>query len=756
MPLFPSPYREGKAKWNANQSALCRYERRLLNYELAVRATVQARQRISRARYSDDQADGVRWFEHNLDRLGLEPGGGGAGGGGTLLPDKETTATFRSRLVRAVLDQKFVPSSNAETMAELRFRGITGRRGRQEREHRRVKTEVDQRRAKAETDTQRAADRHLNGMLNDGRERRELAADFWEERHNLEQEAISDKKKCAEMAAAQEDAFKTAFNLRAARARTSYEANSTERAAKTDVLRARLRKNREEKRRRVEIMCAQVVHKMVDLAVVASDTRAGQGGVPLPPTTWAHLKRWFCSPDPFFVDESPPEPPSVPADPALDAKTALESRNLDRYEGCWRLRDGLPPELTGDPPPLSQALSVARDLLEGSGKGPRETPTYGRRVRVPDGGDEENSVRLVVLGRRDGLGDLCAELGRWVNLYVCGLETALECAMEVGEEAAKSDGNGGKGRKSVSGRKNSAGGDEMGEAEAALALEKAKEATMQKCFHPDATEEDVEAFKAAAAAYHALRTHPKKASAPVPLATTTDLLVKHLYCRAPRGRGWVLVGYPSSLLESKLLENALSGYTDKQVAAELGTGGKPSKSDAKAKKGSMVPQQQEEEPQVPPKSGLDAVLNLPRLRSAAPHRANQPADLSDGTEEGEPAAGTKTNELEAAHAAGAGDGIGQEIDEEEHEEENDSFKERNEQNVWWQVFEGGNVACDVPNEVNEERLLETLFLLVNAAQNRKVGSWAQQAPEKSVCKLYLGQPIFNPLCKLNWHKEGNQ
>lgn len=719
--LFLSPYREGRAKWNANQAALSRYERRLLNYELAVRATAHARQRISRARHSDDQAEGVRWFEHNLDRLGLDPGGASAGGGeGALLPSKETTATFRSRLVRAVLDQKFLPRSNAETMAELRFRGVTGRRGRQEREHRRMKTEVDQRRAKAETDTQRAADQHLKGMLSCGLERRELAKTCWEERRHLEEKAVSDKKRCAEMAAAQEDAFEAAFNVRAARARASYEADSAERGAKADVLRARLLRNRQEKRRRVESICAQVVHKMVDLAVVASDTRASRGGIPLPPTTWAQLKRWFCSSDPFFVDESPPEPPPVPADPALDAKTALETLNLDRYEGCWRLTGGLPAELIGEPSPLSQALSVARDLLEGSGKRPREPPTYGRRGCAPGGGGKETSVRLVVLGRRDGLGDLCAELGKWVQLYACCLDTALECAMEVGAEASKSDGKGSKGRKgSLSGRKNSsAGGDGNGDVDDnALALEKAKEATTQKCFHADATEEDVEAFKTAAVAYHALRTHPKKASAPVPVATTTDLLVKHLHCRAPRGRGWVLVGYPSTLLESKLLENALSGYTDEQVAAELGTGGKPSKPDAKAKKGSIVPQQ-DEEIHVPPRSGLDAVLNLPRLSSAAPHGTNQPPEFSAGTEGDEPA-GEPNNDNEAVQATedGGGDGHDRHA---ERAEESDSFEERDEQIGWWQGFEGGNLSCDVPSEANDERLLETLFLLVNAAKNRKV------------------------------------
>ena len=630
------------------------------------------------------------------------------------MPDKETTATFRSRLVRAVLDQNFVPSSNAEVMAELRFRGITGRRGRQEREHRRVKTEVDQRRAKAETDAQCSAEQHLKRMLDEGRERRELAAAHWVERHDLEEKQKSDKKRFAEMAAAHDDAFEAAFNNRARRARDSYEAGGAEREAENDARRARLGKNREDKRRRVEVMCSQVVQKMVDLAMVASEVRTSQGGAPLPPTTWSHLKRWFCSSEPFFIDASPPEPSPEPSDPALNARSTLESQNLDRYEGAWRLRGGLPPELTAGPSPLSRALGVARELVEASGSGPREAPTYGRN-RVGDGGDREVSVRLVVLGRREGLGDLCAELGRWTQLYVCSLDTALECAIELGAEAAASDGKGGKGQK---GRKNSVGGDTGESSEIADALrasEKAKEAIFQRCFHPDAREEDVEAFKAAAVAYHALRTHPKKASVPVPLVTTTDLLVKHLSCRAPGGRGWVIMGYPNSLLESKLLENALSCYTDDEVAAELGTGGKPSKANGKTRKGSVLPQQ-EEESKAPPRSGLDAVLNLPGLISAATNREkNRPAESSEGTKGGGEEEGDPSDDLAAPEATEDDGGTDQNKDGNQSDERDAITK-------WWKGFEGGNLSCDVPNEANDERLLETLFLLVNAAQNRKVST----------------------------------
>lgn len=733
--MYESSCREGRANWNANQASLCHYERRLLNYELAVRATAVARQSMSRARHSDDQADGVRWFEHNLDRLGLDPGGGSAGGGGgagagggSLLPDKETPATFRSRLVRAVLDQKFVPSSNAETMAELRFRGITGRRGRQEREHRRVKTEVDQRRAKAETDAQRFKDRHLQGMLNEGRERRELAEVCWQERHDFEQKVLSDKKRFAEMAAAQEDAFETDFNIRAGHAREKYKADGAEREARTNVLRSRLQKNREDKRRRVEIMCSQVVLKMVDLTVVASETRASQGGTPLPPTTWARLKRWFCSSNPFFVDEVPPEPPPEPSNPVLDAKAFLESQNLDRYEGSWRLPGGLPAEPPGGPSPLSRALDIARDLVAGVGLRPREAPTYGRRRRSSEGGNKVTPVKLVLLGRRDGLGELCAELGRWAHLYVCSLETALECAMEVGAEEAANNGKGGKARKgSVLRRKSSLGGNvgkSAADADATLATGNAKETTMKKCFHPDAEEEDVEAFKAAAVAYHTLRTNPKKAAAPVPLVTTTDLLVKHLLCRTPRGHGWLLVGYPSCLLESKLLENALSGYMDEEVAIELGTTSKSSKT----KKGSVVGQPQESEPQVLPRSGLDAVLNLIRPPSTPTHRATEREDQKVGTARSEEEGALKDG-LPAAQATEEADEKGQDNDNKD-DEEHDNDEKRDALIEWWQGFAGGHVSCNVPNEANNERLLETLFLLVNAAQKRKV----------SLCNLSLNRP----------------
>lgn len=719
---------------------MCQYERRLLNYELAVKESSTARQRISRSRHANDEASGIQWFENNLDKLGLDPGGskggGGAGtGGGTVLPEKETRTAFSSRLLRTVLDQKFVPLSNAETMAELRFRGNAGRRGRQEREHRRIKTEVDQRHAKAETDAQRAGDDHFNSMLQEGRDRRKVAAVCWEKRHVSHFRELHDKKAFAELAVSRQNAFEAAFNERSSLTRERYAESSSEREATADTLRAKLQSNRETKRRRVEVMCSEVAHKLSDLAVVASEARAHQGGIPLPPTTWMHLKSWFCSSEPFFSDDTAPVSSPEPRNPILETKTLLEGRNLDRCEGSWRPRWSTLAELPDRTSPLSEALSIARDLVEASDNGPREAPTYGR----PGGrdGNGKLSVRLVVLGQRKEWHDIFRELGRWTLLYVCNLDTALECAMEVGAEMAASDGKSGKGRKgSVAGRRDSASGrqgsvgvrkksvvgreiESAADAEKAAAgegPELAKEAIAHKAFDTDASEDDVAAFKEAAAAYYALRTHPKKGAAPVPLAVRVDLLVKHLSCRAPRGRGWILVGFPNSLLDSKILENALSGYTDEDVAAELGQGRKASKHDTKTKKGSVARQPEETPP--PPTSGLDAVLSLTRRCSheTAQERRTIASSSGSGLQGEAYSPGVESAPPQAKAAGVLGERLG-----EEDEDDNETTSDRLAQTAWWKSFAGGHLTCNVSDEANDQRLLETLFLLVNAAQNRKVG-----------------------------------
>ncbi|CAN0495594.1 unnamed protein product, partial [Ectocarpus sp. 12 AP-2014] len=170
-------------------------------------------------------------------------------------------------------------------------------------------------------------------------------------------------------------------------------------------------------------------------------------------------------------------------------------------------------------------------------------------------------------------------------------------------------------------------------------------------------------------------------------------------------------------LESKLLENALSSYTDEEVAAELGTAGKASKSDAKAKKMSLAPQQQEEQPRALPRSGLDAVLRLAEPCLSSPRVGTLPQDSAAETQGGADANALNEN-LAAASTTEKADGYGGGQDEEDVERSK-YLAERRAQIAWLQGFEGGHLSCDVPNEVNNERLLETLFLLVNIAQNRK-------------------------------------
>lgn len=709
---------------------------------------------MSRARHANDAYGGIQWFEKNLDKLGLDPGGdhGGSGagaGGDTLLPDKETQATFRSKLLRTVLDQNFVPSSNAEVMAELRFRGNACRRARREREHRRLKTEVDQRHAKAETDAQRAADEHLDSMLAAGQKRRMTAAAHWELRRVREQQAIRDVERFKEMDVAEEAAFERAFHERSKCAREQYAVGKAGREEVAESFKIKLRLHRDKKRQRVHHLCVEIALKIVDLTVVASETRADRGA-PLPPSLWMRLKLRFCSPDPFFEASVHPDAANKPLNPVLEANASLQLRNLERCEGQWRPHGLVRAAFENECSPLDLALSVARDLVETTCSTPRESPTAFHGDGNADNGnttDEWNtSLRLVFLG---GTAAVYSELAGWAGLYCCDLETALECAMDLGTEMAtvNAASAGGKKKRRSSGTRNissvNAGVVDGGlTGGTAGTVEHNQTSAARKAFDPEARKEDVVAFKEAAAAYHALRTNPKKATASVSLATLTDILVKHLACRSPSGRrGWMLTGYPRSVLEAKLLENALTGYMDDDVATELGVGVKGSASDARKKKDSSVPAENIC-PSTPSKSGLDAILHisasrppktLPQLRDVCGSenldgghdmKGSDPEDDQNDVAERPRSSADRTKMTEIS-----GQDSDEDTEENAHEEADAFAPERQALIGWWSTFEGGQLVCEVPQEDNDERLLETLFLLVILAQERKVGM------EQDVCEI---------------------
>lgn len=334
-------HREGQGNWKANQNALWKYEGRLLSYELATRFRSAGRDRIRRIRCSDDVAGGTRWFEKNLDRLGLDPGNDPAAstGGGrdnALVPDIQTQASFHAKISRAVLDQNFQPSSNAEAMAELRLRGKIGRRARKERKHRRLKTEIDQRNAKAESDALRDASERREATLAAGRTRRAAAAAHREgERVRiLESEAAAEsfeRRKDAETRA-----FESAFAQRSADARERYFKTAEERNAATDALRLRAQVRRDGKRQAAAAVCEEVAQKIVDLAVASSKARVRNKGLPLAPTTWARLVGQFCSSEPFVSGTVRHESPVPPRDTARDTNARIQRRNLIRYQGNWR------------------------------------------------------------------------------------------------------------------------------------------------------------------------------------------------------------------------------------------------------------------------------------------------------------------------------------------------------------------------------------------------------------------------------------
>lgn len=752
--------REGQAKWNLNQEALCAYEGRLLSYELAVRARAAAKRRISQAQHASHMAHGVRSFQKNLDRLGLYPtsdnaGVSGVGGGSAAVSDKESRAAFNARPEQMVLDQHFVPSSNSEAMADLRFRGNMTRRARSEREHRRLKTEVDQRRAKAETDAQILARERLESMVEAGRTRRASAAVYWEKCRAREAKRVRLAASSALRSAEQHSAFERAFEKNASEARKTYFAQKDERDAAMRSLASRLQSSSDRKRQRIEGICRQIVLKLSDLAIASSEERAERGGRPLPPTTWNNMIRRFHSTESFF--HGPTTPAHVVSsansaqgiDATFQANVSIQLRNFDRFEGLWRLPPGSHDAPLPLESPLDAVLSVARDVMEAGDSGPREPPDRLLDYLGINGeGDAVRnlSVKLVILACGDGPGEvdgILADFGRWTGLYCCRMDAALDHAFEVGAsviEAAAKSASTSKRQKSGStsggdGAPNAGPGDHH-DPETVTADESDSERqddAMIGAFHPDAREEDVASFKEAAAAYHALCSKAEQGARQASPTIRTDILVKHLACRAPPGHGWVLIDYPRTLLEAKLLENALTGLVDSEVAAEVAAETKPAaKSSRRAKKKDSVGPPLDT-PKTAPRSGLDAVLRLATGCSRETTRDPEDADRDDGCGEegqgpGPEPTGRSPEKTEARSVEGregtsapSGHGPG---------EGAASPEAPREVMQWWSTFEGGCLACDVPEEASGERLVETLYLLAILAQERKVSRVLRTRPAR--------------------------
>ncbi|CAM9132976.1 unnamed protein product [Discosporangium mesarthrocarpum] len=721
--------RDGRRAWKSNMVCLSRYERRLLSYELAMMEMEAACRRLSRTKHSNEQAEGTQWFEKNLEKLGLEPGSNGGDEpisvGNTLLLSKDSPAAFLDRLEQRVREQSFVPTSNAEAMQELHSRGKAGRKARNERQYRRCKAHLDQRQAQAEAIARGEEERRLQVMLDSARERRAAAAAHWERSWAREARERLGFKRLPALIEENNKRFQEAFEEWAAGVRANHMVVEAARKEEEAVLQVQLDKKREEKRAHATALGKEAVHKLVDLAVVTSEVRAATGpapGQPLPPSLWKALKCRFISQEPFYKEAVPEQPRwELSHDPTLEARAFLEFGNYSRCRGWWYpegcrggvgLVQGEVAQWVKDP--LQEALMAARKLVTMEWQGQRET-------FLPSGAPATLRVVMRGRGREEQLRGLCSELERWTGMYVCTLDRAVECAMAVAsEEAEREESQGFKGAGSAKKGKEGVnrvtdGGSEDGGREGVT-----EGGVKVEPFSLQAREEDITRFKEVAATYHALKTNPKKASGPIPLQMTTSLLLTHLACKAPParsdtcgngGRGWILLDYPQTLLEAKMLENGLTGYSDEDVAAEL-NGGKVPKAAKGKGKGKGSDKQGEEEVPPPPRSGLDVVFEFTApARPVSLGSNSNDKDSTDPPGSASRAIGYTGKRRSVSAKEEPTGGLGGEA--------GDGMRESEDMAQWWGTFEGGCLWCSVGHEANAERWAETLFLLLQEAEARK-------------------------------------
>ncbi|CAM9160437.1 unnamed protein product, partial [Choristocarpus tenellus] len=672
-----------RMKWKSNQAALCRYERRLLNYELAIIEKESAQKRISRDMHLKDQIKGIQWFEKNLDRLGLDLNSGGNDPSDSpFAPCKDSQATYQKKIMQQYIEQGFDPSSNAEMMEQLRIQGDAGRKARKDRHYRRHKTDCDQRRAQAEANAQCEEEQRLKFMIDSGRQRRATAGAHLEKSHKKANEAQFTAMRLQILAEKHREHFDVVFQERASGIRKRFcaeeNAREAERRAHNILQQARV----ENKWHRAEVLCREAVHKLIDLTVVASELRSGQCGKPLTPTLWKALKSRYISPQPFHKAEKTLDPHNA-RNPTLKAKASLQLQDLLDCKGEWQYnREATTAVGLNMTDPIEAALNSARELVQHNMQPLRESPSCGTLT-----------LKVVIRGPLMQPSNIFWELGQWAGLYVCDLEQALVCAMEVASDhkgdhqGLADDGIVGVGQ----------GGD-AGDSSDNGARDKFVETGTQNLepFSPLALEEDINSFKELAATFYELKTNPKKALLPVPLKMTTELLVKHLDCKAPGG-GWLLVNYPRTLLEAKLLENSLSGYSDDDVVTEL-NGGKRPRNTKRSSAGRNSVQVGISPHQLG--AGLDGVIDVISTNFSTDSAAKEAGEVYEtgeicstgGKNEVQATSGSSTNEVNL---------------------EGDEFVR------WWRTFAGNYLYCSIKCEVNRELLLETLFLLLGATEHGK-------------------------------------
>jgi len=396
------------------------------------------------------------------------------------------------------------------------------------------------------------------------------------------------------------------------------------------------------------------VAKLVDMACVVLKVRETEGRKPMDAPTWRKIKERYLSSEPFFERR---RRALAPVDAAATAeRAALEAEAYATASGAWDVTDA------GDGSPSSSSSSS-----QSLGADPAVAATATMEALLAEeppstrpprdaGLDVCGPMRVVVLG--PGAVAAAAAAAPLHGLPVASpalaIARALELADKVEEEDEEKKGDKEKRSSLIVVRSPAATLKEKG-----LEIRKLREDQGDDAALPDALLAETLAAYCGALDDEGPKPRPRPTAAPAEAAGDDDEAAAApadddggAPPPAVEGRGWVVAGFPETVLQAKLLESFLSGYGDADVDAALAGGGKKGKkADAKKdKKGKG--DEAEEEPFASVLEALVVVTDRPPAAAAAPPPAAEVGDDegSAAPAEAPPADGAPAAPLEGADA----------------------------------------------------------------------------------------------------------
>ncbi|KAH8048394.1 hypothetical protein JL721_11955 [Aureococcus anophagefferens] len=555
----------GYQNWKSNQLVKRNRVRFDLRYELALMKRDEVRRTGERLRHEEDGGEGVAWFDRNMKRLGISSASAADGADGLLKSGmSESAMIYLQRIEAQVSSVTRNPEEAAELMLTLRKKAHQNRSARAERERRRRKMVLDQQRAQQQLEATKLEEKALGTYLTIAREQRALSMGRWEGAHRKREEHAKRAKKASELHARYLEGCARAFEEFSARARADRDEAALEATA------AAIRDARDEsakrKAARAQETCAEAVAKLVDMACVVLKVRETEGRQPMDVPTWRKIKERYLSSEPFFERR---RRALAPVDAAATAeRAALEAEAYATASGAWDVTDA------GDGSPSSSSSSS-----QSLGADPAVAATATMEALLAEeppstrpprdaGLDVCGPMRVVVLG--PGAVAAAAAAAPLHGLPVASPALAIARALELADKVEEED------------------EEKKGDKEKRSSLIAEADGGARR-----GAGDDDEAAAAPA---------DDDGGAPPP---------------AVEGRGWVVAGFPETVLQAKLLESFLSGYGDADVEAALAGGGKKGKkADAKKdKKGKG--DEAEEEPFASVLEALVVVTDRRRRRGAA-------------------------------------------------------------------------------------------------------------------------------------------